>query len=346
VKWFCRRNRACFLVAWVVALAAGVGLIVGAAAMIAGGQKSTTGEHYWDRLRLYYANDFPDFNDTTVTNYAGFVHRARPVPWNLVGKNGTDSRHFYATALVGTVPRPTGTSRSVTAQFDLTLSQTYGGTIVTSQIRSLGYQLVPNDVTIATGQTGKLHNFCMVIEHAAHGGQWTLSEAYPSCEYPFEPVAASNYGQGVLSSDPIHVTILTRWNLEWWLLEQSQGRLTNVPDTEVLLVNPNMPTLLGLGCALLVTGAVLLPYFCCCVVPPEADEVAPWEVEAGQVAVESMPAGEVEGFAEKSKTADESASEKSKSSRLSKASRKEKSGRSGAYSEKSDAEDEENTEDE
>jgi len=340
VKWFCRRNRACFLVAWVVALAAGVGLIVGAAAMVAGGQKSTTGEHYWDRLKLYYANDFPDFNDTTVTSIvttaateaavANFVHVSTPVSWSLVGPNGTDVRTFQQMALVGTIPRNTR-GNGVIEDMIVTLELQQGSVTSSFSTLPIPYQFTPGGA--------RIDQACFVIEHTAHGGPWQQSGTYPFCNVPFDDAKSSaSYGDPARRNHPVVIVILSSYNPALWLKAQSNGNLNQVPDTEVLLVDPNMPTLLGLGCALLVAGAVLLPYFCCCVVPPEADEVAPWEVEAGQVAVEAVTTGApIEGFADVAKTDDEASDRSGRSSRASDP--KAKSRRSGAYSEKSETTD-------
>jgi len=304
-KWLGRSGKPCWLAAAVVAMLGGVALVAVGAAALSKAKVSTTGGEYYERLARYYEEDFPDFNQTTVSNIPGFQHVQATVPWSLVGANGTDQRSFQATALVGRVPRPAEMQNGVRVKdvaVSLHLTQSLpNGTTVTSVVTAPRYFLIDTN----EGHSTKLDWVCLVVEHDAHGAPWNFSSTFQTCAYPFDMfvLPPDTYRRGVFSDEPINVRVISRHNPVLWLQAQSGGVLSNVRDVRSVTVPPQAPLFLGLGVALVAVGLTALLYFLACVSGTEAGEVPPWEVEVGANNVEKMSAAKSEA----PKTEDDSA---------------------------------------
>jgi len=279
-KWFCKTNRYVLMWCWGIMIGVGIALLIGGIALIATGRKSTIGAEYWYINDVYRNNDFPDFDDTTVTSPSGFVSVASPFTWYLKGANGTDTRTYNASYKVGAIPRPA--SGTVLSGVSLTLVQQgswfqRAGDSVTSTIDLPSYPL-----THPASPTLVLDNLCIAIEHTEHGGAWALS--HESCTYPYDAISNSSYSAG--ATGPITLVITTSYNPILWLgkyQDTTAAQQPTIRDEEVLVVNPNTPKLFGAGAALCAVGIALLVFFACYVLPVAPDARPPWEP---QVAVE------------------------------------------------------------
>ena len=271
VGWHQRQFKMFYLIGLSIGMVVGIVLVVVGITYIVNGEKSTVGQEYYSRLGYWYRNDFPDWTDTTVTSPdvpTGFTRVQTPLTWNLVGANGTDTRSYQNDVFVGLAPRPASGDLQMTLNF----VQTNGTLVIPNQdpVTTAAYP-----VTNATTGGATLTSACVVIKHEAHNGPWLLGDE-ESCFYPFTADAARQYSLTPSGTDVI-VILVSSFNPVLYLEKTAEGAFPDVPDADIILVDPNTPTFFGAGAAIFVICLLWAIYFCCCVVQATPDEVAPWE---------------------------------------------------------------------
>jgi len=225
---------------------------------ILSGEKTTRVAYYnnyW--VKNYYDVEIVDMQQTVVTTPTGYSRPSATVSfvYNKDNANTTTSytQHYWS----GTVPRS-----SSSVSFLLTQTVTTGQTVTST------FSLTPPPLTNTAGEL--LAQWCFSLTRKTRNGPWLVDTAHASCYYPFDE-ENNPYSSAISASAPIPVKIISFFDPWFYVQKESEGSMYMI-DGDVILVDPNTPTLLGIGIALFVIGLINVPYFCCYFVRKEEDE--------------------------------------------------------------------------
>jgi len=252
-----------FMIGSIVLMVAGVALLAVGINNIASGKNSTTGQEFLDRNKIYADNAKSEIASATGIVTIGSNTTSFPVAgvstnsaYKLSGVSKTWS-DAYATA---SIPRATFPA-SGDFGFTLTIAYTCSACAGTAATVAPATAFTSTSIAISNATGWALNRACVVVTRTHKNSAWILDADQASCFYPFD-ADSNKYSQS--PSANVELVIRSKFDYGYfWLEEQSMGSL-DMPDKEILLVDPNTPIFLGAGAALLVIGIIFLCVMCCC----------------------------------------------------------------------------------